>query len=86
MQWNKEANGALRDPLADSVAGALLNAGDQGGVVDYAVEYLALGRFGCAHGGSVGTGPGRVRAAAHGGWGVQSTSECCKRVAVVVRE
>ena len=66
MQWNKEANGALRDPLADSVAGALLNAGDQGGVVDYAVEYLALGRFGCAHGGSVGTGPGRVRAAAHG--------------------
>lgn len=51
VQWDKEADGALRDPLANSVAGALLHAGDQGGVVDYAVEDLALRRFGWAHGG-----------------------------------
>ena len=86
VQWDKEANGALRDPLADSVAGALLHAGDQGGVIDYAVEDLALRWCGCAHGGGVGTGRlGRVRAATHGGRSVRGTSECCKRVAVIVR-
>lgn len=86
VQWYKEANGALRDPLADAVAGALLDAGDQSGFIDYAVEYLALGRFGCAHGGHVGTGPWRVRAAAHVGWSVRVTSEGGKRgVEVVAR-
>ena len=84
VQWYKEADGALRDPLADAVAGALLNAGDQGGVVDYAVEYLALGRFGGAHGGHVGAGPWRMRAAAHVGWSVRVTSEGGKRGAKVV--
>lgn len=84
VEWDKEANGTLRDPLADSVTGALLYAGDQGGVIDYAVEYLALWRFGRAHGGGVGTGPRWVRAAAHDDWGVRGTSECCKRVAVVI--
>lgn len=83
VQRDKEADGALRNPLADAIAGALLYAGDQGGVVNYAVEYLALGRFGCTHGGG-GTGPGRVRAAAHGGWAMRGTSECCERVAVVL--
>ena len=69
MQRDKEADGALRDPLADAVAGALLDARDQSRVVDYAVEDLALGWLGCAHGGGVGGGPGRVQAAAHGCWG-----------------
>ena len=86
VQWYKEANGALRDPLADAVAGALLDAGDQSGFIDYAVEYLALGRFGCAHGGHVGTGPWRMRAAAHGGWSVRVTSEGGKRGAKTVGE
>lgn len=79
MQWDKEANCALRDPLADTVAGALLHAGDQGGVINYAVEDLALRRFGCAHGGGVGTDPGRVRAAAHGDGSIRGTSEGCSR-------
>lgn len=48
MQWYKETDGALRDPLADSITSAFFHAGDQGGLVYYAVEDFALGRFGGA--------------------------------------
>ena len=50
--------GALGDPFAHAVTCALLHAGDQGRVVDDAVEYLALRRLGCARGGC---GLGRSR-------------------------
>lgn len=78
VQRDKQANGALRDPLADAVAGALFDTGDQGSFVYYAVEYLALRWFRCAHGGHVGAGPWRMGAAAHDDWDVQGTNECRK--------
>lgn len=61
-----EADGALRDPLADAVAGAFLDAGDQGGVVDDAVEDLALRRLGRAQGQVGLAGPRRAGASTHG--------------------
>ena len=67
VQWNKETDGALRDPLADSITGAFLYTSDQGSVINYAVENLTFWRFECAHNSSIGTGPGRIRAAAHDG-------------------
>jgi hypothetical protein len=67
LEGDIEANGALGDPFADAVAGALLDARDQGRVVDDAVEYLALGRLGCAHGDFGLCSPWRERAAPHGG-------------------
>lgn len=87
VQRDKEANGALRDPFADPVAGTLLYASNQGCLVDYAIEDLALGRFGCAHSGSVGAdaGPRWERAAAHVGENVGRPSEC-RRCGVDVAE
>lgn len=67
VQRDKEADGVLGDPLADAVARALLDAGDEGSVVDDAVEYLALGRLGRAHGQVGLTGPRGKGAATHGG-------------------
>lgn len=66
MQRDKEAYGVLQDPLADAIARALLDAGDQGGIIDDAVEYLALRRLGRAHGDLGLTGPWRERATTHG--------------------
>jgi hypothetical protein len=68
VQRDKEADGVLGDPLADAVARALLDAGDEGSVVDDAVEYFALGRLGRAHGQIGLAGPRRKGAATHG-WG-----------------
>lgn len=66
VEGHEEANGVLRDPLADTVAGALLGARDQSRIVDDAVEDLARGRLG---GGTqaafVRPGP-RERVAPHG--------------------
>lgn len=67
VQRDKEADGVLGDPLADAIARALLDAGDQGGVVDDAVEDLAPGRLGRAHGDFGLGGPRGQRAATHGG-------------------
>src|SRR5690242_5923994 len=86
MQWNKEANGALRDPLADPVTSALFHASDQGGFVDYAIKDLAFGRFGCAHSGGVGARPGRKRGVAHGDLDVRGQSECRIRCAEVIEK
>jgi hypothetical protein len=65
LQRNIKAYSVLGDPLADAVAGALLDTGDQSGIVDDAVEYLALGRLGCAHGGFRLARPGRIGTATH---------------------
>ena len=69
VQREKEADGVLGNPLADTVARALLDAGDEGSVVDDAVEYLAPGRLGRAHGRIGLAGPGGKSASAHGGAG-----------------
>jgi hypothetical protein len=58
-------DGALGEPFANTVTCALLDAGNQGRVVDDAVEYLALGRLGCAHGGCGLCRPRREGAATH---------------------
>lgn len=42
VEGHKEADGVLRDPLADTIASALLRAGNQSRVVNDAVEDLAL--------------------------------------------
>jgi hypothetical protein len=61
-----KAYGVLGDPLADAVAGALLDTCDQGGIIDDTVEYLALWWLGCAHGGGLGLArPRRNGAATH---------------------
>jgi hypothetical protein len=61
-----EAYRVLRNPLANTIAGALLDAGDQGGIVDDAAEHLALRWLGCAHGRLGLAGPRREGAATHG--------------------
>jgi hypothetical protein len=54
-----EAYRVLRNPLPNTIAGALLDAGDQGGIVDDAAEHLALRWLGLAR-------PRREGAATHG--------------------
>lgn len=51
VQRDIKTYSVLGDPLADAIAGALLDAGDQSGIVDDAVEYLALRWLGGARGG-----------------------------------
>ena len=46
MERDKKADGALTNPLADAIAGGFLDSGDQGGVVNDAVEDLAGWGFG----------------------------------------
>lgn len=41
VKWHKDANGSAVDPFLDAVAGASLQAGDEGGIVEDAVEKLA---------------------------------------------
>ena len=50
MEGYKEAYSTLRYPFADTITGAFLYTGNKGGIVDNAVEYLALRRLGWAHG------------------------------------
>lgn len=81
MEGYKEAYGVLGDPLADTVAGALLGACDQSRVVDDAVEYLALRRFGGTQAAIVRPGPWRECVAAHGrrAAGVANSEVCSAR-------
>jgi hypothetical protein len=65
VQRYVEPYGVLGNPLADPVTRALLDAGDQGRVVDDAVEHLALRWLGRAHGGLGLARPRRERTATH---------------------
>ena len=77
MQRDIKAYSVLGDPLADAIAGALLDTGDQSGIVDDAVEYLALRWLGCAHGGLGLARPRGAGTAAHG------YRRCASQVGVV---
>lgn len=46
VEGHEEAHGAVVDPFADAIASALLDAGEEGRVIDDAVEHLASGRIG----------------------------------------
>ena len=67
MERNEESDRALENPLADAIAGRLLDASDQGGVVNDAVEDLARWWLGRAQRRSVGLGPEGWVDAAHRG-------------------
>lgn len=52
MKWYKESDLSILHPLSDTVPRALLDAGDESSVIDYAVEDLpALQRIRASQGG-----------------------------------
>ena len=54
MEWYKESDLSILHPLSDTVPRALLDAGDEGGVIDDAVEDLpTLQRIQACQGGGL---------------------------------